>query len=198
MQPQVETTQRTVQSRLGKRPVAIPKGVTVSFKDSRIEVQGPQGKLARVVPAGVDITIADGEARVSSSLPGRDAPRVQGLVRALLANMVRGAAEGYRKVLELRGTGYRAELKGQDLTLSLGLSHPVRFTVPQGLKAEVPGDSKGTLLILSGADKELLGQTAAKIRSFRPPEPYAGKGIRYQGEKVREKAGKAGGKGGKK
>jgi len=197
MEPQVETTERTIQSRLGKRPVAIPKGVTVTFKDSRIDVQGPHGKLSREVPAGVQVAIADGSASVSSTLPGRDAPRLQGLVRALLANMVRGAAEGYKKVLELRGTGYRAELKGQDLVMSLGLSHQVRFTVPQGLKAEIPGDSKGAVLILTGADKELLGQAAAKIRSFRPPEPYAGKGIRYQGEKVREKAGKAG-KGGKK
>jgi len=111
--------------------------------------------------------------------------------------MVQGAAEGYKKVLELRGTGYRAELKGRELVMSLGLSHQVRYTVPNGLKAEIPGDSKGAVLVISGPDKELVGQTAAKIRSFRPPEPYAGKGVRYQGERVREKAGKAG-KGGKK
>src|SRR5882757_5903835 len=113
--------------------------------------------------------------------------------------MVKGAAEGYTKVLELRGTGYRAELKGTTLNMSLGFSHPVIFPLPAGIQCQIPGDSKGTILSLSGADKELVGQTAAKIRGFRPPEPYAGKGVRYQGEKVREKAGKAGkgGKGGK-
>lgn len=197
MDQQVQTTERVVQSRLGKRPIAIPKGVTVAFKESVLDVQGPQGKLSRVLPAGVNVKVEDGQALVSSTLPGKDAPRLQGLVRALVAGMVKGTAEGYRRVLELRGTGYRAELKGQDLTMSLGLSHQVRFTVPTGLKAEIPGDSKGAVLVLSGPDKELVGQTAAKIRAFRPPEPYAGKGVRYQGEKVREKAGKAG-KGGKK
>lgn len=197
MDPQIQTTERVAQSRLGKRPIPIPSGVAVSFKDSVLEVQGPQGKLSRTLPAGVIVNVADGHATVSSTLPGRDAPRLQGLVRALVSGMVKGAAEGYRRVLELRGTGYRAELKGQDLTMSLGLSHQVRFSVPKGLKAEIPGDSKGAVLVLSGPDKELVGQTAAKIRAFRPPEPYAGKGVRYQGEKVREKAGKAG-KGGKK
>lgn len=197
MASEVQTTERVAQSRLGKRPVAIPQGVTVNFDGSTLEVQGPKGKLSRALPAGVDIKTADGHAVVSSSLPGRDAPRVQGLVWALLGNMVKGVAEGYTKVLELRGTGYRAELKAGELTMSLGLSHQVKFTVPQGLTATIPGDSKGAVLVLTGPDKELVGQIAAKIRGFRPPEPYAGKGVRYQGEKVREKAGKAG-KGGKK
>lgn len=197
MESQVPNTERIIQSRMGKRPLAIPSGVSVSLKDSRLEVQGPKGKLSRTIPNGIDIKIVDGNALVTSTLPGRDAPRLQGLVRALLAGMLKGAAEGYTKVLELRGTGYRAELKGQDLTMSLGLSHQVRFSVPAGLSATIPGDSKGAVLVLSGPDKELIGRTAATIRSFRPPEPYAGKGVRYQGEKVREKAGKAG-KGGKK
>jgi large subunit ribosomal protein L6 len=118
-------------------------------------------------------------------------------MRALLAGMVKGVADGYERILELRGTGYRVELKGTTLNFALGFSHPVTFPLPQGLSATIPADSKGTVLILQGADKELIGQTAAKIRGFRPPEPYAGKGVRYRGERVREKAGKAG-KGGKK
>jgi large subunit ribosomal protein L6 len=105
--------------------------------------------------------------------------------------MVKGVAEGYTKTLQLVGTGYRAEVKGQVLNLSLGFSHPISFPLPQGVKCEIPADSKGTILILTGSDKEKMGETAAKIRAFRPPEPYGGKGVRYQGEKVREKAGKA-------
>jgi len=134
---------------------------------------------------------------VTSTAPGRDASRLQGLMRALVAGMVKGVAEGYEKQLELRGTGYRAELKGQTLHFALGFSHPVVYPVPKGISATIPADSKGTLVILQGADKEVIGQTVAKIRGFRPPEPYGGKGVRYKGEKVREKAGKAG-KGGKK
>ena len=133
-----------------------------------------------------------GKVSVTSALPGRDASRMQGLVRALIATMVKGTAEGYTKTLELRGTGYRAEMKGTTLNMSLGFSHPVIFPLPSGIKCEIPSDSKGTIVNLTGADKELMGQTAAKIRSFRPPEPYGGKGVRYQGEKVREKTGKAG------
>lgn len=197
MEPQVQTSERVVQSRLGKRPVVLPKGVTVALNGTQLDVQGPKGKLSRSIPEGVVVKMDDGNAVVSSTLPGRDAPRLQGLVRALLAGMVKGVSEGYTKVLELRGTGYRAELKGTDLTMSLGLSHQVRFVIPAGLTATIPGDSKGAVLVLTGPDKELVGQIAAKLRGFRPPEPYAGKGVRYQGEKVREKAGKAG-KGGKK
>jgi large subunit ribosomal protein L6 len=184
------------QSRIGKRPVVLPKGVNVAVKEGQIRVEGPKGKLARILPAGVDVTIADGKVVVKSNLPGRDAPRMQGLIRALVATMVKGATEGYARTLELRGTGYRAEVKGTTLNLALGFSHPIIFPLPTGIKCEVPADSKGTIMNLSGADKELMGQTAAKIRGFRPPEPYGGKGVRYQGEKVREKAGKAG-KGGK-
>jgi large subunit ribosomal protein L6 len=189
----------TPQSRIGKRPVALPKGITVAIKEGQVRVEGPKGKLARPLPSGIEVSISNGQVTVTSSLDGRDASRMQGLVRALIAAMVKGVAEGYTKTLELRGTGYRAEVKGSTLNLSLGFSHPVVFPLPAGIKCEVPADSKGTIMNLSGADKELMGQTAAKIRSFRPPEPYAGKGVRYQGEKVREKAGKAGkgGKGGK-
>jgi large subunit ribosomal protein L6 len=187
---------QTPQSRIGKRPVDVPKGVSVAIKEGQIRVEGPKGKLGRPLPAGVDVQIEAGKVNVKSNLSGRNAPRMQGLIRALIASMVKGATDGYSKTLELRGTGYRAELKGTTLNLSLGFSHPVIFPLPTGIKCEIPADSKGTIMNLSGADKELMGQTAAKIRGFRPPEPYAGKGVRYQGEKVREKAGKAG-KGGK-
>jgi large subunit ribosomal protein L6 len=195
-----ETTQKTeprqIQSRVGKRPVVIPKGVTAALKDGAVRVEGPKGKLSRTVPSGVDVKIDAGKILVTSSLPGRDASRMQGLVRALIATMVKGTTDGYKRTLELRGTGYRAEVKGTTLNMALGFSHPIVFPLPTGIKCEVPSDSKGTIVNLSGADKELMGQTAAKIRGFRPPEPYGGKGVRYQGEKVREKAGKAG-KGGK-
>ncbi len=191
MEPQKEQP-KLMQSRVGKRPIPVPKGITVALKDGAVKVEGPKGKLSRSVPAGVDVKIDGGKVNVTSSLPGRDASRMQGLVRALIATMVKGAAEGYSKTLELRGTGYRAEMRGSTLNMSLGFSHPVIFPLPAGIKCEIPGDSKGTIVNLSGADKELMGQTAAKIRSFRPPEPYGGKGVRYQGEKVREKAGKAG------
>jgi large subunit ribosomal protein L6 len=187
---------RQIQSRVGKRPVLVPKGVTAAVKDGAVRVEGPKGKLSRAIPAGVDVKIDGGKVLVTSNLPGRDASRMQGLVRALIATMVKGTTEGYTKTLELRGTGYRAEMKGTTLNMSLGFSHPVIFPLPTGIKCDIPSDSKGTIVNLSGADKELMGQTAAKIRSFRPPEPYGGKGVRYQGEKVREKAGKAG-KGGK-
>jgi large subunit ribosomal protein L6 len=183
---------RQIQSRVGKRPIDVPKGITVALKDGAVRVEGPKGKLSRTVPQGVDVKIDGPKISVTSSLPGRDASRMQGLVRALIATMVKGTAEGYTKTLELRGTGYRAEMKGTTLNMALGFSHPIIFPLPAGIKCEIPGDSKGTIVNLSGADKELMGQTAAKIRGFRPPEPYGGKGVRYQGEKVREKAGKAG------
>jgi large subunit ribosomal protein L6 len=183
---------RQIQSRVGKRPVLVPKGVTVAIKDGAVKVEGPKGKLSRPLPAGVDVKIDGGQVNITSALPGRDASRMQGLVRALIAAMVKGAAESYTRTLELKGTGYRAEMKGTNLNLALGFSHPVIFPIPAGIKCEIPGDSKGTIVNLTGADKELMGQTAATIRGFRPPEPYGGKGVRYQGEKVREKAGKAG------
>ena len=185
-------------SRVGKRPVDMPKGVTVTVNGRNVEVKGPKGQLVRELPATVDVKLEGGRVVVSSSAEGRNGSRLQGLVRALLAGMVKGVADGYERVLELKGTGYRVDLKGTTLTFALGYSHPIVVPVPKGLTAAVPAESKGTVLILTGADKELIGQTAATIRGFRPPEPYGGKGVRYRGERVREKAGKAGGKGGKK
>jgi large subunit ribosomal protein L6 len=185
-------------SRVGKRPVDMPKGVTLAVNGRNVEVKGPKGQLVRELPATVDVKLEGGRVVVNSSAEGRNGSRLQGLVRALIAGMVKGVADGYERILELKGTGYRVDLKGTTLTFALGYSHPIVFPVPKGLAAAVPAESKGTVLILTGADKELIGQTAATIRGFRPPEPYGGKGVRYRGERVREKAGKAGGKGGKK
>jgi large subunit ribosomal protein L6 len=166
--------------------------VTVAIAGSKIEVKGPKGNLSRALPEKVKIA-QDGDAlKVTSDAPGRDAPRLQGLAYALVSNMVKGVAEGYERRLELHGTGYRAELKGTTLLCTVGFSGPVEFPLPAGISVEIPKDQKGQLVILTGADKEALGQTAATIRGFRPPEPYGGKGIRYQGERIREKAGKAG------
>lgn len=184
------------QSRVGKRPVEVAKGVTVTLKDGVCEVKGPKGQLSRKMPPNVNIAIEGAQVKVMPTIGGRDGARFQGLARALIGSMVEGAGKGYAKTLQLVGTGYRAELKGQVLHLSLGFSHPVTFNIPAGIKMEIPGDSKGTIINISGADKEVLGATCATIRGFRPPEPYGGKGVRFQGEKIREKAGKAG-KGGK-
>ena len=184
-------------SRVGKRPIDLPKGVTATVSGKKIEVKGPKGSLTKPITETVTVKADGGKLHVSSTAAGRDASRLQGLVRAIVAAAVKGVAEGYEKILELKGTGYRVELKGTTLNFALGYSHPVIYPLPKGITATIPADSKGTVLVLNGADKELIGQTAAKIRDFRPPEPYGGKGVRYRGERVREKAGKAG-KGGKK
>jgi large subunit ribosomal protein L6 len=184
------------QSRVGKRAIEIPKGVTVAIKDGKIDVKGPKGQMSRAITPNVSVKVEGTAVHVMPTVGGRDGARFQGLARALINGMVVGATGGYTKTLQLVGTGYRAEVKGKILNLSLGFSHPINFPIPDGIKVEIPGDSKGTILIITGADKEKMGHTAAKLRSFRPPEPYGGKGVRYQGEKVREKAGKAG-KGGK-
>ena len=184
------------QSRTGKRPIELPKGVTATIANGKIDVKGPKGQLSRAITPNVDVKIANNAINIMPTIGGRDGARFQGLARALINGMVVGAASGYTKTLQLVGTGYRAEVKGKILNMALGFSHPINFPIPDGIKVEIPGDSKGTIIILTGADKEKMGQTAAKLRGFRPPEPYGGKGVRYQGEKVREKAGKAG-KGGK-
>jgi large subunit ribosomal protein L6 len=180
------------ESRLGKRPVVIPKGVTVDIGATKVGVQGPKGKLENNLPPTVTVSKEGETLVVKSSAPGRDAPRWQGLCRALLANMVRGASEGYERALELVGTGYRAELKGKTLVMNVGLSHQVVYELPASVTASIPGESKGTIINLASPDKAVLGQVAATLRSYRPPEPYAGKGVRYRGEQIRRKAGKAG------
>ena len=179
-------------SRVGKRPVALPKGVTVKVASDKVEVKGPKGSLARDLPGQVKVTQEGEELQVTSEATGRAASRLQGLVRALLANMVHGVSVGYERRLELRGTGYRAELKGRSIVCNLGHSHQKELPLPPGLEADIPKDSKGQLVVLTGPDKEVIGQAAATLRGFRPPNPYGGKGVRFVGERVREKAGKAG------
>lgn len=198
-----ETTQEVQrQSRVGKRPIPLLKGVECSFDATSVRFKGPKGELKRTLPPLVELK-KEGENLIVGIKKdaGIEGPKYQGLARALLANMAEGVAKGYAKALDLHGVGYRAELKGRELTLSLGLSHQVKYQLPAGLNAKVEildeGGTKRPRLHLDSADKELLGQSAARIRSFRPPEPYKGKGVRYLGEKIRTKAGKAGAKGGK-
>ena len=179
-------------SRIGKRPIELPKGVVANIEGDKVHCKGPKGTLSQVLPPHVSIAVDNNILRVAADAPGRDGSRLQGLGRALVANMVRGVSEGYRKTLELHGTGYRAELTGKSIHFTLGYSPAIDFPVPDGVTVNIPGDSKGAVVHLEGADKAVIGQTAATIRSFKPPEPYGGKGIRYRGERVREKAGKAG------
>ena len=197
-----ETQQADRQSRVGKRPIPLPKGVEFSGDATSVKFKGPKGTLERKLPPLVAVK-KDGDNVVVSIKQGAgvEGPKYQGLARALLANMAEGVAKGYAMALDLHGVGYRAEIKGRDLTLNVGLSHQVKYPLPAGINAKVEildeGGTKRPRVHLDSADKELLGQTAARIRSFRPPEPYKGKGIRYLGEKIRMKAGKAGAKGGK-
>jgi large subunit ribosomal protein L6 len=195
-------TDSSRQSRVGKVPVPMPKGVEFSGDATKVKIKGPKGTLERKLPPCVAVT-KDGENLVigiTSNATG-EGPKFQGLTRALVANMVKGVSTGYAIALDLHGVGYRAELKGRDLNLSLGLSHQVKYPLPAGVNARVEtldeGGVKRPRVHLDAADKELLGQVAARIRSFRPPEPYKGKGVRYMGEKIRTKAGKAGKSGAK-
>ena len=188
----MEAQAQSKQSRIGKRPIPVPSGVTIKVDGSKCEVKGPKGQLSMALPEGVSVVQEGSELKVSCSAEPSDAPRLQGLGRALLNNLVVGVSSGYQRVLELQGTGYRAELAGTKMTLNLGLSHPVVVELPQGVSADIPKDSKGTVVVLESTNKAVLGQLAATIRSYRPPEPYNGKGVRYRGEQVRRKAGKAG------
>ena len=178
-------------SRIGKQPVPIPGGTTVSIAadGATVTVKGPKGQLSRTLPR-VQVTTEAGQALVAPAGESRDDRACHGLGRALLNNMVVGCSVGHKKGLTITGTGYKAEVSGQKLTLSLGYSHPVEFDVPKGI--EVTVEQKGSAIGLVAADKELLGQVAAKIRGFRPPEPYKGKGVAYSDEVIRRKAGKTG------
>ena len=176
-------------SRVGKQPIPVPSGVEVTIDGQHVSVKGPKGTLERVFPEEVTFAQEDGEVRVERPADDRRSRAMHGLSRALLANMVTGVSEGYRRELQLVGVGYRAALKGQDLELQVGYSHPVSIAPPDGVAFEVPEPTK---VIVSGIDKERVGQASADIRKVRPPEPYKGKGIRYVDEYVRRKAGKAG------
>lgn len=174
-------------SRVGRKPILIPKGVTVAVEGETVRVEGPKGKLSRMVPAALTISLQDSRLLVQRSSDHRTVRALHGLTRALLANMVQGVTEGFEKKLEIVGIGYRAQLQGRALQLTLGYSHPVIFPLPEGIQAEV---DKQTSVTIRGADKELVGQTAAKLRALRKPDPYKGKGIRYVGEMIRRKVGK--------
>ena len=178
-------------SRIGKRPIAVPQGVTVTVDGNRVKVKGPKGELERTVPAEMAIAQENGEITVTrpSDEPGHRA--LHGLTRTLVANMVEGVTKGFTKQLEIVGVGYKAENRPYGLQLALGYSHPIEFRAPTGIKLTAPTP---TTVLVDGSNKEVVGQVAAEIRSLRPPEPYKGKGIKYQGEQVRRKAGKAGGK----
>lgn len=178
-------------SRIGKKPVALPQGVSVTLDGSRITVKGPKGTLSRVLPGDMQVALEDNTVVVSRPSDEQRHKALHGLTRTLVANMVDGVSTGFRKVLELQGVGYKAEPKPFGVNLVVGLSHQVPFKAPDGIKliVETP-----TVLKIEGIDKELVGQVAAEIRNVRPPEPYKGKGIRYQGEQVRRKAGKTGAK----
>jgi len=178
-------------SRIGKVPVAIPAGVTVEIKDGILSVTGKRGALSRPIPDRVNVEVRDGFAVVSLRPGGESARNLYGLYRTLVANMVKGVAEGFTKTLEIVGVGYKAEIKQNALQMALGYSHPVIFPLPKGVSAEVEAN---TVIKVSGADKELVGLTAAKIRSFRRPDVYKQKGIRYRGERLLKKVGKAAGK----
>lgn len=190
-------------SRIGKRPIVVPADVTVTLSAGRVDAVGPKGKFGRSLPGNVEIVRDGSEIHVRPAQgTGMVGAQYQGLTRALVSNVIEGVSKGYDVALDLIGTGYRAELKGQALTLALGLSHQVNFQLPDSVKARVEiidvGGTKKPRLHLSSFDKETLSQTASRIRSFRPPEPYKGKGVRFVDEKVREKAGKAGKGSGKK
>ena len=176
-------------SRIGKKPVVIPKGVDIKVDKRRITVKGPKGELKFEHPDLVTVAVAEGQAEVARVNDTKDARARHGLVRSLLQNMVVGVTEGYKRSMEIIGVGYKAQVQGQKITFSLGFSHPVDFALPQGIKAEV--DKKQTALTLEGIDKQMLGQVAADIRALRPPDVYKGKGIRYTGERIKLKAGKA-------
>jgi large subunit ribosomal protein L6 len=178
-------------SRIGKKPVPIPKGVTVTLDGSKISVKGPKGELSRSLPAAMLVSMKDSEVVVERPSDENEHKALHGLTRTLVANMVEGVTTGFSKQLEIIGVGYKAEQRPYGLQLALGFSHPIEYRAPAGIKLSAP---QPTQVTIEGANKEMVGQVAAEIRSFRPPEPYKGKGIKYAGEQVRRKAGKAGGK----
>lgn len=177
-------------SRVGRAPVTLPDGVTVDIKKNLVTVKGPKGQLSRDFPPEITVKQEDGQIVVDRSSDHRTHRAKHGLTRALINNMVVGVSQGFKRELHIEGVGYRANLQGKNLVLNVGYSHPVVFEPPEGITFEV--DKSGRELAVSGYDKEVVGEIAARIRRVRPPEPYKGKGIRYVGERIRRKAGKAG------
>src|SRR2546423_10040435 len=174
-------------SRIGRQPIEIPPGVNVSLLPGRVMVNGPLGELTQQVPARMKVEQANGTITVARPTERGDDRALHGLTRTLIANMVEGVTKGFEKRLELQGVGYRATLRGSDLELNVGFSHPVVVKPPQGISFEVPDQ---TSVLVKGIDKQQVGEIAAEVRKVRPPEPYKGKGIRYEGEYVRRKVGK--------
>jgi large subunit ribosomal protein L6 len=177
-------------SRIGLKPIPVPPKVQVDIEGATVTVKGPKGDLVRSFSPDMEIALEEGVLHVRRPTDSRMHRSLHGLTRTLLANMVQGVSEGFTKILEIVGTGYRAEKQGRNLMLHVGYSHPVEFKPPEGIEFEVP--KAGTTITILGRDKELVGEMAARIRRQRPPEPYQGKGVRYAGEHVRRKAGKAG------
>ena len=178
-------------SRIGKLPITVPAGVTITIADRRIAVKGPKGELSRPIPGRIDVTQDGNVLSVTRPSDETSDKAMHGLTRTLVANMVEGVTTGFKKQLEIVGVGYKAEVRPFGLQLALGLSHQIAFKAPKGITLTAP---QPTSVIIEGADKEIVGQVAAEIRSLRPPEPYKGKGVKYAGEQIRRKAGKAGGK----
>jgi large subunit ribosomal protein L6 len=179
-------------SRIGRTPVVIPKGVDVSADEKSVRVKGPKGELTNAIPAGLTVSIADGEVKVSRSSDEPHARACHGLLRSLVANSVEGVTKGFIRELEISGVGYKAEVKGKSVLFTLGYSHPVDFPIPEGIAIAV--DAKAGRMTVTGADKQRVGQTAAEIRKLRVPDPYKAKGIKYADEVIKRKVGKAGGK----
>ncbi len=178
-------------SRVGKLPISIPQGVKISQQDQELTVAGPKGTLARPIPEQIAVEVSEQSLHIRRQSDSRQTRSLHGLMRALAFNMVQGVSQGFTKTLEITGTGYRAEVQNNFLNLSLGYSHPINFELPTGVTATV---ERQNVIRLEAIDKELLGQTAARLRALRPVEPYKGKGIRYAGERVHRKVGKAGSK----
>jgi len=176
-------------SRIGKRPITLPAQVTVTVEGQQVQVKGPKGELSRLIPGEVSVVQENGTLLVNRRDESRVARQRHGLSRTLVANMVDGVSQGFQQRLEIQGVGYRAQVQGRNLILNVGYSKPVQIDPPEGIQVDVKGN---TNVIVSGIDKEVVGNTAARIRAVRPPEPYKGKGIRYAGEFVRRKVGKAG------
>ena len=175
-------------SRIGRMPIAIPDGVKVEYKGDEVHVTGPKGKLDERMPEGIVVKVDGGEIRFERPDDRKQNKALHGLARALVANMVRGVTESFAKELEIQGVGYRAEVQGSNLKLTVGFSHPVEMKVPDGLKVSV---DRNVIVKVEGINRQHVGQFAADVRSIRPPEPYKGKGIRYLGEQIRRKVGKA-------